>query len=185
MKNISVILFFILFLSLPKVVSGQEQEYMKTELNSIREQVKQINSIPWTNVTKIDLSETTEGGEITLYEYNGNINKITIQEFGKMAQSTDEFYLIDSIMIYAFEQLIEYNVPMYYDSTRAAKDEVTEWFNLEKSKFTEERSYFLNGKLIRQVNNQDCGSPFSEDYLMNEQIRIYKYAFELLNLKNK
>lgn len=54
-----------------------------------------------------------------------------------------------------------------------------EAFDSEKSKIIEDRSYFEKGKLIHQVNNQDCGSPFAEDYLIEEQQRLIG-AFEKL-----
>ena len=45
-------------------------------------------------------------------------------------------------------------------------------FDMNKSEIVEIRSYFLNGKLIHQINNQDCGSPFYDEYLLGEQKRI-------------
>jgi hypothetical protein len=47
-----------------------------------------------------------------------------------------------------------------------------EAFDFDESKIIEDRSYFDNGKLIHQINNQDCGSSFSGDYLLNEQKSI-------------
>lgn len=55
-------------------------------------------------------------------------------------------------------------------------------FDFDKSEIVEERSYFEKGELIHQLNNQDCGSPFSEDYLHEEQLRILKQFNDLLKL---
>ncbi|TDS50823.1 hypothetical protein C8P70_1496 [Myroides indicus] len=58
---------------------------------------------------------------------------------------------------------------MYYDEMSMKENNDTEAFDFDKSKIMEDRSYFDNRKLIHQINNQDCGSSFSEDYLLNEQ----------------
>jgi hypothetical protein len=60
----------------------------------------------------------------------------------------------------------------------------TETFDIDKSEIIEDRSYFENGDLIRQINNQDCGSPFAEDYLKEEQVRL-KTEFEKLKERLK
>ena len=59
--------------------------------------------------------------------------------------------------------------PIYYDSTENKDNQI---YDFKKSEIAENRSYFVNGKLIHQVNNQDCGSPFANDYLLKEQKRI-------------
>jgi len=48
----------------------------------------------------------------------------------------------------------------------------TEAFDFDKSEIIEDRSYFENGKLLHQINNQDCGSPFSDNYLPEAQKSI-------------
>ena len=53
-------------------------------------------------------------------------------------------------------------------------------WDFDKSEIVEERSYFENEKLIRQINNQDCGSPFAEEYLKEEGNRILS-EFKRLN----
>lgn len=55
----------------------------------------------------------------------------------------------------------------------------TEAFDFDKSEIIEDRSYFETGKLLHQINNQDCGSPFADDYLLEEHKRI-KTCFEKL-----
>ena len=53
-------------------------------------------------------------------------------------------------------------------------------FDIEESEIIEDRSYFQNGKLIHQINNQDCGSPFAAEYLLEEQKRLKKSFDKLL-----
>ena len=58
------------------------------------------------------------------------------------------------------------------------------WLSEEaKSEIIEDRSYFENGKLLHQLNNQDCGSPFKNDYLLEEQKRIKTDYEKLLKLE--
>ena len=71
---------------------------------------------------------------------------------------------------------------MYYDSTSMKENNDTEAFDFEKSEIVEDRSYFENGKLLHQLNNQDCGSPFAEDYLLEEQKRIKTDVEKLIKL---
>ena len=47
-----------------------------------------------------------------------------------------------------------------------------EAFDIAKAELIVDRSYFENGKLLHQVNNEDCGSPFESKYLTEEQNRI-------------
>lgn len=70
---------------------------------------------------------------------------------------------------------------MYYDSKAKEENQDTEEFDLEKSEIVEDRSYFEEGKLIHQLNNQDCGSPYSKDYLLQEQKRILSDFGKLMN----
>ena len=58
-------------------------------------------------------------------------------------------------------------------------------FDFEKSEIIEDRSYFLNGKLVHQLNNQDCGAPFADDYLLGEQKRIKTEYKNLLKVIEK
>ena len=45
-------------------------------------------------------------------------------------------------------------------------------FDLAKSVLWDVRSYFKDGKLIHQINKEDCGSPFTKPYLLQEQKRL-------------
>jgi hypothetical protein len=62
----------------------------------------------------------------------------------------------------------------------------TEAFDFDKSEITENRSYFVNGKLIHILNSEDCGAPFSSDYITEEQKSILEEYHKLLKLvRNK
>jgi len=60
----------------------------------------------------------------------------------------------------------------------------TEVFDVEKSKITEKRSYFENGKLFHQIN-QESDSPLTDDYLLQEEKEIKTYFDQLIGMTKK
>jgi len=155
-------------------------EYLTERLKPIRENFKRINSFTnWTFIDTKELWETTEGGEVKYYYQNGQLEKIVTRHFGETFQQLNEYYLMNGQLSFVFEKTYKYNRPMYYDTTAMKENNDTEAFDFEKSEIVEDRSYFENGKLLHQLNNQDCGSPFADDYLLEEQKRI-KTDFEKL-----
>ena len=159
-------------------------EYLADRLKPIRENFKRINSIAkWTSTEKKELEESTEGGEATFYYSTGVLEKIVIRHFGETFQQLTEYYLLKGQLSFVFEKSYKYNRPIYYDSTSMKENNDKEAFDFEKSEILEDRSYFEKGKLIHQVNNQDCGSPFADDYLMNEQKRIVADFDKLKTMK--
>jgi hypothetical protein len=148
-------------------------EYLAGRLKPIRENFKRINSISkWTSVDKKELDESTEGSEATFYYSNSILEKIATRHFGETFQQLTEYYLLNGQLSFVFEKSYKYNRPIYYDSSSTKENNDNQVFDFKKSEITEDRSYFDNEKLIHQVNNQDCGSPFADDYLLKEQKRI-------------
>ena len=85
-----------------------------------------------------------------------------------------------------FEMEYKYNRPMYYDSVMMKENNDNQVFEFDESVIIETRSYFKNGKLIRQISNQDCGAPNSQGLRDEEQIRLLTSYSELIKaLKNK
>lgn len=161
-------------------------EYLTERLKPIRENFKRINSFTnWTFIDTKELWETTEGGEVKYYYQNGQLEKIVTRHFGETFQQLNEYYLMNGQLSFVFEKTYKYNRPMYYDTTAMKENNDTEAFDFEKSEIVEDRSYFENGKLLHQLNNQDCGSPFADDYLLEEQKRIKTDFEKLLCSSNK
>lgn len=158
-------------------------EYLTERLQPIRKNFKRINSITkWTSTNTKELWESTEGGEATFYYNNETLEKISTRHFGEMSQQLSEYYLMNGQLSFVFEKTFQYNRPLFYDSVAMKANKDTEAFDFEKSEIIEDRSYFEKGKLIHQLNNQDCGSPFAADYLLEEQKRIKTYFEKLLKL---
>lgn len=148
-------------------------EYLKDELLPIRKNYKRINSIEkWTSVVSKDIFESAEGGEVAFYYLDNLLEKIIVRNYGETYQNLIEYYFLEKEISFIIERTCRYNRPLYYDSLTMIAMNDTETFDLEKSIYNEKRSYFDNSKLIHQVNSEDCGAPFSETYLKEEDLRI-------------
>lgn len=161
------------------------EEYLGERLKPIRANFKRINEITeWTSVDKRKLNQSTEGGAATYYFLQDTLLKVVAIHFGETGKNIQEFYTKNGQLSFVFEQQYQYNRPITWDSTAMEKNNDTETFDIDKSEIIEDRSYFENGVLIRQINNQDCGSPFAEDYLKEERVRL-KTEFEKLKERLK
>jgi hypothetical protein len=161
-------------------------EYLLSKLKPIRENFKRINSIrKWSSVVTKDNNESTEGGEVKFYYLNGSLQKVIARQFGETFQNLNEYYLLDGKLSFVLEKSYKYNRPIYYDSTVMKENKDTETFNFNKSEIIEDRSYFQNGKMIHQISNQDCGAPFADEYLLQEEKRIKTEYAKLLKSRIK
>jgi len=159
-------------------------EYLTDRLKPIRANFKRINSITnWTSIDTEELSESTEGGEAKFYYQNGQLEKIVTRHYGESFQLLTEYFLLNGQLSFVFEKRYKYNRPLYYDTTAMKENNDSEAFDFDKSEIIENRSYFENEKLLHQISNQDCGSPYADYYLLKEQKRI-KEDFDRL-IKHK
>jgi hypothetical protein len=158
-------------------------DYLTDRLKPIRTNFKRINSITnWASIDTEELWESTEGGEAKFYYQNGQLEKIVARHYGETFQLLTEYYLLNGQLSFVFEKFYKYNRPFYWDTTAMKEYNDTEAFDFDKSEIIEDRSYFDNGKLIHQISNQDCGSPFADDYLLEEQKRIKTDFDKLIGL---
>lgn len=149
------------------------EEYLGERLKPIRANFKRINEITeWTSVDKRKLNQSTEGGAATYYFLQDTLLKVVAIHFGETGKNIQEFYTKNGQLSFVFEQQYQYNRPITWDSTAMKENNDTETFDINESEIIEDRNYYENGVLIRQINNQDCGSPFAEDYLKEEQVRL-------------
>lgn len=162
-------------------------EYLTDKLKPIRENFKRINSIEkWHSIKQRDLFESTEGGEAKYYYQKNKLEKIITRIFGESGQILTEYYLLNGQLSFVYEKNYKYNRPLYYDTKAMKENNDTEAFDFDKSEITENRSYFVNGKLIHILNSEDYGAPFSSDYIAEEQKSILEEYHKLLKLvRNK
>jgi hypothetical protein len=87
--------------------------------------------------------------------------------------------LLKGELSFVFEKSGKDNNAGSHDSSETKAMNDIELLDFEVLEIIEDRNYFENGKLLHQASNQDCGSPFEDDYLLEEQKRI-KTDFEKL-----
>ncbi|EGT4347406.1 hypothetical protein A4C53_RS19635 [Elizabethkingia anophelis] len=162
-------------------------EYLTDKLKPIRDNFKRINSIEkWHSIKQRDLFQSTEGGEAKYYYQKNKLEKIITRIFGESGQTLTEYYLLNGQLSFVYEKDYKYNRPLYYDTKAMKENNDTEAFDFDKSEITENRSYFVNGKLIHILSSEDCGAPFSSDYIAEEQKSILSEYSKLLKLiRNK
>ncbi|MBF9221318.1 hypothetical protein [Hymenobacter ruricola] len=141
-------------------------------LGPIRANFRRINAIrQWSATVKRDLDEPGEGGEATFYYAHGRLEKVVARHYGEMGQRQVCYYLLGGQPSFVLEKLYRYNRPLYYDSAamRAAHD--TAAFAFDSSEVEEQRSYFAQGRLIRQLPRPAPGTPTAQ-VLQQEQNRL-------------
>lgn len=165
---------------------SSSNEYLAEKLQPIRDNFKRINSIArWTRVDEQDIDNAGEGGYVKYFYRKGKLEKLVARYFGETYQQLVEYYLLNGELSFVFDKTCRYNRPFNYDSTAMKENSDTEAFDINKSELIENRSYFKHGKLIHQLNNQDCGTPFTEEYLLGEQQNIQRAFAGLVGLNNK
>ncbi len=106
------------------------------------------------------------------YFIKDTILKIALIHFGETGKKKQEFYIKNGKLSFVFERQWQYNRPIYWDSTAMKENNDSEVFEEELSEILESSSYFINGELIRQRTDLDCGAPFEKEYLNQEQNRL-------------
>ncbi|MEO8771210.1 MAG: hypothetical protein ABI402_14040 [Ferruginibacter sp.] len=155
------------------VIDFANEKFSKEKLKPIVKIFSNINTTKnWTSVKETDLNVSTEGGSSTSYFKNGELKKVAVIIYGEMGKIIKEYYLDKNKLVFVYEKEYKYNRPFYYDSAEMKGLKDTEVFDMDKSEITADRSYFENGILIHQSNNEDCGSPFDKSYLKEEEKRI-------------
>jgi hypothetical protein len=106
------------------------------------------------DTTTIDIwGESAEGGLATAYHDNEDIKLIEVIWFGETGKRQVEYYFNEGNLIFAFNQNIYYNRPIFWDEEAAREDGDTEVFDLKKAKVSEDRYYFANEELFLWLDN--------------------------------
>ena len=164
------------------------QEYLSKELKPIKDNFTRINAKKsWTTIDTVGLWESLEGGQVNYYYSSDTLEKIIVRNFGETYQTITEYYIQKQQLSFVLNKVYNYNRPILYDSLVMKENNDNQVWDFNKSKIEETRSYFKNGKMIHQINNQDCGSPFSNEYLMKEgrAILIEFEKYRILGNKKK
>jgi hypothetical protein len=161
MKN----LLFLIFLF---SISTGFCQYRIKEIKSIDNLCNKLETKKWKKVKKYDLTEGDSGTNV--YYTESGLQKITHINFRETGKNIITYYLVNKLIIKVSET--EYNYHGNYADPTLNKKETTE----ETSK-----SYFQKGKMFHQIG-EDCGSPFTQDFLDAETIRLQERYKEILGL---
>ncbi|AMR29179.1 hypothetical protein A0257_20160 [Hymenobacter psoromatis] len=142
--------------------------------------VVRLDTLPpaaWSNVRRVELYESLEGGEAVFYYQQHALRKIVARYLGETYQQRTTFYLRSGQPTLVVEQDYHYNRPITYDSAAMRANADTEAFDLAKSTIQTTRSYFGRGRLRYQAV-----SPANDSaaYLLREQRRLADQLRRLL-----
>lgn len=135
----------------------------------------------WSQVQRVGLTESTEGGEAVYYYQRGRPQKITVQYLGEAGQQRAAFYLLESgQLVFVREQTYAYNRPITYDSAAMRENHDNQVFDLANSTISTTRSYFDHGRLVYQAGAVPPDSASMTAYQLREQRRLYAELHQLL-----
>ncbi len=97
--------------------------------------------------------ESTEGGQADGYYDNGELKLIEVLWLGETGKRIIEYYFHDGQLIFAFDQVFNYNRPIYWDEETAKENGDNEVFDPKKTTVKEDRYYFNNEKLFLWLDN--------------------------------
>ncbi len=146
-------------LSLKLTVSSHEEdragkEHDQIDLAEIKAHFKHINSIDyWDSLNHIAFDKDSTIVNADFYYQDRALQKVLVLSYSPSYEHFVEYYLFEGQPSLIIEK--RRDLPFH-----------------KENETVETRSYFKNGELVRQINNQDCGSPFAADYLVEEQLRM-------------
>lgn len=119
------------------------------ERSSIQESIKSLE------VTTVNISgHSTEGGAAKVYRDNrGNIHHLVVHLYFESRRKIEKFYFKNNSIILANYQYFRYNVP-FNVTPELAKEIGSEPFDPEKTKFTEEKFYFEQKRMVQWLNEK-------------------------------
>jgi hypothetical protein len=124
-----------------------------------------------------ELEFSTERG-VAEYIYDENhLKKIVTHNYGEMGKKISVFYLILDQLFLLHEFTYKYNRPIYWNEKRMRENNDNETFDINNSIISEVKSYFVDGKLYRQIHIPDTEN--SNKKMIEEETRILT-EFELL-----
>jgi hypothetical protein len=97
-----------------------------------------------------------------------------------MGKVTEEYYLQNNRLIFAYEKQTNYNRPFYYDSAQMVINNDTEFHHPKWFEEVEIRSWFNTDGLVHYAESNDCGAPFARDYLKEVGFKTLSRVKELV-----
>ncbi len=119
--------------------------YIKTNLNSFDTTIIEI----W--------GESTEGGQQTAFYEDSELKLIQVVWLKETGKNIIEYYFDNGQLIFAFDQVLNYNMPIYWDEKKVKENQLNienqEVFDPKKTIILTDRYYFNNEILFLWLNN--------------------------------
>lgn len=152
------LILLILSILLTPIIYSQATNKVLNDLRTNFTRINQIND--WKEIKTMPLNdESSEGGEINFYYSENGLEKIITTHFGEMGTATTEYYLLNNELSFVFEIIIQYNSPFYLTETNTNSIEI---FDPTKSSKIENRHYFYQNKIIKQILDSKCAESPAE-----------------------
>lgn len=178
--KLSFFLFFISVLVFSKGSSLAEKQ------KAIELSYRAINKIhDWSKIDTVDLGGEVQPGYAIFYTSNDQLLKVISQKYSKTSKVKSEYYMLGGNLSFVYSLRYVYNKPLDYNSSDKKNETDTEVYDPKKSKIVEERDYFENGKLIKQITNLAKNGNSTEIFLNKESDRIQQELKLLVELKEK
>jgi len=144
MQTHRLIAFLVLAIGGVSVAAESDIAQIRAEYQAIR------TALPNLKVETITLDGiSTEGADAKAYrDGKGNVRLIRAELFFESGKEIGEYYYKDGRLIFSFYTTHRYNAPSYLTRERA-KEIGIDAFDPKKTKVSEDRYYFKDGKLIR------------------------------------
>jgi hypothetical protein len=172
----SLIAFLVLAVSGASVASESDIAQIRAEYQSIRA------ALPNLKVETVTLDGySTEGTDAKAYrDSNGNIRLIRAELFFESGKKIGEYYYKNGKLIFTFYATHRYNAP-FNVTPQVAKEIGINDFDPKKTRISEDRYYFSNGKMIRWLEESKKEvDPKSQEYKDAEK-SVVEFSDELLS----
>ncbi|NVK29305.1 MAG: hypothetical protein HWE14_14725 [Flavobacteriia bacterium] len=169
-----------LFIGLSASVFGQEDDSWREASQEVKDSIDAIGMSTYASdkaklrepidnevhrINSLDLDSTyldfpdlsTEGGELHVYKYDGQIVKLELRLFGETYQAQLLFYLRNGKLFSMEGRHTKYNAPITSDE-----------FSMEDSKEDQFWTIFKNRELLDYQLLGDCGAPWQPEFIKSE-----------------
>lgn len=171
---------FILITIIPSFLFAADST-MVSKQKAIEDMYRALRSkTEWVSIDTVSLDGPVKPGYAIFKNSGTGIELIVAQKYDKFSNVKTEYLLQQGKPLFAYSFRYVYNRAIDYDSLAMVKNNDTEFYNPKKSKIVEERDYFEDGKLFKQITNLAKDGASSEEFLGKE---TYKITKELKRLK--
>ncbi len=122
---------------------------------------------------------STEGGSAKAYrDAGGNIRLIRVELYGESGKVFEEYYYRNGLLIFAFYEHHRYNVP-FNVSEEIAREMGIEQFNPKKTRISEDRYYFENGRMIKWLDEEKKDVPVQSKEFRDAAKEVLDFSNEM------